>query len=108
MTSYSSKIVSMQGYWPRWLSVMLGVCFSAMLSHGHMPIDMIVTTIVPVVKSKVGDISDMNNYRPIALATLASKFLEMSFLACQRTISTLVKISLVLRRTWARIIASLY
>ena len=29
--------------------------------------------IVPLVKNKTGDTSDINNYRPIALVTIASK-----------------------------------
>ena len=29
--------------------------------------------IVPLVKNKTGDISDVNNYRPIALVTVTSK-----------------------------------
>ena len=34
------------------------------------------TIIVPLVKSKIGDASDKNNYRPIALVTVASNLLE--------------------------------
>ena len=34
------------------------------------------TTIVPIVKNKSGNLFDSNNYRPIALATIASKILE--------------------------------
>ena len=48
------------------------------LSHGYLPSALIKTTIVPihVVKNKAGDISDSNNYRPIAIATITSKVLE--------------------------------
>ncbi len=34
------------------------------------------TIIVPLVKNKTGDTSDVNNYRPIALVTVASKIFE--------------------------------
>ena len=34
------------------------------------------TTIVPIVKNKSGNLTDSNNYRPIALATIVSKILE--------------------------------
>ena len=34
------------------------------------------TVIVPLVKNKTGDTSDVNNYRPIALVTIASKIFE--------------------------------
>ena len=37
---------------------------------------MIETTIVPIVKSKCGNITDSKNYRPIALATIDSESLE--------------------------------
>ena len=52
------------------LSVLLSLCFSVCLSHGYLPPAMIKTTIVPIVKSKCGNISESNNYRPIALATI--------------------------------------
>ena len=34
------------------------------------------TTIVPIVKNKCGNLSNSNNYRPIAIATITSKVLE--------------------------------
>ena len=34
------------------------------------------TVLVPIIKDKSGNISDINNYRPIALTTVASKILE--------------------------------
>ena len=37
---------------------------------------MIKTTSVPIVKNKCGNISESNNYRPIALATIISKLFE--------------------------------
>ena len=37
---------------------------------------MMITIIAPITKNKAGDPSDNNNYRPIALATTASKLLE--------------------------------
>ena len=58
------------------ISVLLSLCRSVCLSHGYLPPDMIKTTIVPIVKYKCGNISDSNNYRPIALATI------INFLNC--------------------------
>ena len=58
------------------LSVLLSLCFSVCLSHGYLPPAMIKTTIVPIVKNKCGNISESNNYRPIALATIISKLFE--------------------------------
>ena len=37
---------------------------------------MMTTIIAPIIKYKYGDVSDNNNYRPIALATVASTLFE--------------------------------
>ena len=38
------------------------------------------TALVPIVKNKTGDTSDKNNYRPIAIVTVASKLFEICIL----------------------------
>ena len=38
------------------------------------------TAIVPIIKSKTGNSSDKNNYRPIALVTAGSKIFELCLL----------------------------
>ena len=71
------------------LSVLLSLCFSVCLSHGYVPPAMIKTTIVPIVKIKCGNITENNNYRPIALATIISKLLEsVLLLKCEDYLST--------------------
>ena len=55
--------------------ILLALCFTVCLSHGYLPTALIETTIVPIVKNKSGNLSDSNNYRPIALATIVSKIL---------------------------------
>ena len=40
-----------------------------------------ITIIAPIIKNKAGDLSDNNNYRPIALATIASKLFESLILS---------------------------
>ena len=47
-----------------------------MFKHCYMPQSMINSVIVPLVKNKSGDLSDKNNYRPIALSSIASKVFE--------------------------------
>ena len=42
---------------------------------------MLITIIAPIIKNKAGDLSDNNNYRPIALATIASKLFESLILS---------------------------
>lgn len=44
--------------------------------HGFIPQSFSDSTIIPLVKDKTGDITDKNNYRPIALCTMSSKLLE--------------------------------
>jgi len=51
-------------------------------SHCYLPDELTKTTIVPMVKNKAGDISDMNNYHAIALSTSMSKVLESILLTC--------------------------
>ena len=43
------------------------------------------TAIVPIIKSKTGDTSDKNNYRPIALVTAASKLFDICILKILET-----------------------
>ncbi|CAG9131273.1 unnamed protein product [Plutella xylostella] len=37
---------------------------------------MLITVVVPVLKNKTGDVGDMNNYRPISLATILAKVFD--------------------------------
>ena len=48
-----------------------------MLKHGFFPKQFMLTMIVPILKSKNGDITSKSNYRPIALATVRSKIIEI-------------------------------
>ena len=52
------------------IHVLLSLLFSMCLSHGYLPSTLIKTTIVPIVKNKSGNLSDSNNYRPIAITTI--------------------------------------
>ena len=51
----------------------LSLCFSMMLKHGHLPSAFTKVVLVPILKDKAGSLSDKNNYRPIALASVTSK-----------------------------------
>ena len=62
------------------LSVYLSLLFNAIIAHNFMPQDFMLTVIIPVVKNKKGDLSDCDNYRPIALTTLVSKVFEVVIL----------------------------
>ena len=55
------------------LHVLMLLLYSSMLIHGILLGAIMITIIAPIIKNKAGDLSDNNNYRPIALATIASK-----------------------------------
>jgi len=43
------------------------------MTHGMLPESMLSVTLVPVVKDKAGKVGSLDNYRPIALASVLSK-----------------------------------
>ncbi|XP_060810671.1 uncharacterized protein LOC106132899 [Amyelois transitella] len=57
---------------PRVLALFFNFC----LSHSYLPEDLMRTLVVPIVKNKTGDVSDLSNYRPISLATIVAKVLD--------------------------------
>ena len=59
------------------LNVVLSVFLQAMLKHGFLPKQFMLTMIVPILKSKNGNITSKSNYRPIALATVCSNIMEI-------------------------------
>ena len=50
-----------------------------MLIRSHVPKTFSDTVLVPIVKDKNGDITDIDNYRPIAITSVASKVFEKLF-----------------------------
>ena len=46
----------------------LSLCFSMMISHKFLPPSLSKVILNPIVKDKTDNISDKDNYRPIALA----------------------------------------
>ena len=58
------------------LSIYLCILFNLFLQHGYVPDVFCQSTIIPLVKCKSGDLSDVNNYRAIALSNSVSKILE--------------------------------
>lgn len=57
---------------PRVLAMFYKVC----IGHSYLPAEMMRAVVVPIVKSKTGDIGDHNNYRPISLATIVAKVFD--------------------------------
>uniref|UniRef100_A0A8C6PWR0 Reverse transcriptase domain-containing protein n=1 Tax=Nothobranchius furzeri TaxID=105023 RepID=A0A8C6PWR0_NOTFU len=56
--------------------VLLSLCFTGFLKHGILPDHMLSVLLVPIVKEKTGKISCIDNYRPIAMASVLSKVFE--------------------------------
>ena len=59
---------------------LLAMCFTSFISHGFLPESMLSVMLVPVIKDKAGKISSKDNYRPIALASVISKLVEVIML----------------------------
>ena len=57
-------------------AALLSICFTGFMNHGLLPDSMLSVTLVPVIKDKVGMVGSVDNYRPIALASVVSKVLE--------------------------------
>ena len=53
-----------------WLLSMLALCITCFFVHGFLPDCMLSTVLVPIIKDKTGRIDRMDNYRPIALASV--------------------------------------
>ena len=59
-------------YADRKLYVLL-ICIGAWLVHGKLFMSLMEVIVVPIVKNKCGNVTDKNNYRLIAIATVVSK-----------------------------------
>ena len=68
------------------LAVLLSTFFTSSLTHGHVPDAFMQSILVPVIKNKSGDSNDVNNYRPIALVTIASTFFRNYTARCYGTV----------------------
>ena len=58
------------------LYVHLCMMFNLFVRHKYLPDDIMTSVTVPLVKCKTGDLSDVNNYRAIAISNSLSKLLE--------------------------------
>ena len=56
-----------------------------MLTHGHMPAELVKTAIIPIQKNRQGDTSDKNNYIPIAIVIALSKIFELCIMRKEGT-----------------------
>ena len=62
------------------LALYLSIAFTLFLSHSFVPHQFLSSVIVPIIKDRCGDITDVYNYRDIAISSLISKVLELVLL----------------------------
>ena len=62
------------------LSVHLTLLYNMCIAHRYVPSDLTDTTIIPLVKNKTGDTTDVSNYRAIAISNSLAKLLEIVLL----------------------------
>ena len=55
---------------------LLSMCITGFFVHGFLPESLLTVILVPIVKNKAGNINSIDNYRPIALASILSKIIE--------------------------------
>ena len=74
---------------PPQLSQHLAALFKILLIHGHISPLVLISTIVPLVKDKLGDVNSSNNYRSIALSSLILKVFDwVVILAFEKNLTT--------------------
>ena len=59
---------------------LLPMCITSLFTHGFLPAAMLSVVLVPIIKDKCGKISSKDNYRPIDLASIVSKVIEIVLL----------------------------
>ena len=72
-------------YCSKRLIKLFAMCFTGLFTHGVLPDSMLSIILVPVSKDKAGKVNQKDNYRPIALASIASKMVE-TILLCRMSI----------------------
>ena len=60
--------------------VHLSFLFNFMLENSYLPDKLMDVVLIPILKNKCGNVTDKQNYRPIAIATALSKVLELCIL----------------------------
>ena len=58
------------------LRIHLCLLFNLFIRYGYLPTSFMQSIMIPLVKNKCGDISDLNNYRAISVSPVLSKVLE--------------------------------
>ena len=80
------------------LVVHLKALFTFMMNHSYVPDSFTQGVIIPILKDKRGDLTDVQNYRPITLCPIISNFFEYYLLNKYATFLILMIYSLALKR----------
>ena len=56
-------------------------CFRSYIIHAHISGFLLISTLVPLIKDKLGDITSSNNYRSIAISSLMLKIFDLVIIA---------------------------
>ena len=66
---------------PLQLFGILAACFKSYIIHAHVSNFLLISTMVPLLKDKLGDITSSNNYRSIAISSLVLKIFDLVILS---------------------------
>ena len=66
---------------PDKLFEILSICFKSYIVHAHVSEFLLISTLVPIIKDKLGDITSSNNYRSIAISSLVMKIFDLVMLS---------------------------
>ena len=65
---------------PPILFELLSFCLQSYINHGHVSDILLISTMVPLVKDKLGDLTSSNNYRSIAISSLIMKIYDIAII----------------------------
>ena len=71
--SYSSDCIR---HGTEFLFEMLAVAFQSFLIYGHLTLFLLLATLIPIIKDKLGSINSSKNYRSIAISSLILKLFD--------------------------------
>ena len=66
---------------PDRLFEILCICFKSYIVHAHVSNFLLISTLVPHIKDKLGDMTSSNNYRSIAISSLVMKIFDLVILS---------------------------
>ena len=56
-------------------------CFKSYMIHAHVSSELLISTMIPLIKDKLGDITSSNNYRSIAISSVVLKIFDICIIS---------------------------